>query len=145
LTSAQIPERKDRWLRAAGYGFLAEFATVLTIILIVQTYARIFARGLTDAEYVAFGQRVGGIVGIVGGTLYTYLFAWLVMRRLATRFVAHGVVVALTAVAFSIAGSIAGHQGVPAAYLLASALKLAAGALAGFLYSRSVSLNRNVV
>ena len=29
--------------------------------------------------------------------------------------------------------------------VLASVLKLAAGALAGFLYSRSVSLNRNVV
>jgi hypothetical protein len=128
-----------------GYGFLAEFATVLTIILIVQAYARIVARGLTDADYVAFGQRVGGIVGIVGGTLYTYLFARLLMRRLASRFIAHGVVVALTAIAFSIAGSVAGHQGVPAGYLLASALKLAAGAFAGFLYSRSVSLNRNVV
>ena len=128
-----------------GYGFLAEFATVLTIILIVQAYARVFARGLTDAEYVSFGQRVGGIVGIVGGSLYTYLFARLLMRGLATRFVAHGVVVAFAAIAFSIAGSVAGHQGVPAGYILASGLKLAAGASAGFLYSRSVSLNRNVV
>ena len=145
MTSSQSPARKDRWLRAAGYGFLAELATVLTIILIVQAYVRIFARGLTDADYTAFGQRVGGIVGIVGGTLYTYLFARLLMRRLSSRFIAHGVVVALTAIAFSIAGSVAGHQGVPADYILASALKLAAGALAGFLYSRSVSLNRNVV
>ena len=145
LTSSQIPVRKDRWLRAVGYGFLAEFATVLTIILIVQAYARIFARGLTDADYVALGQRVGGIVGIVGGTLYTYLFAQLLMRRLAARFVAHSIVVALAAIAFSIAGSVAGHQGVPAAYLLASVLKMAAAAFAGFLYSRAVSLNRNVV
>lgn len=145
MTSSQVPERKDRWLRAVGYGLLAEFATVLTIILIVQVYARILARGLTDAEYVAFGQRVGGIVGIGGGALYTYLFARLLMRRLATRFVAHGAVVALTAIAFSIAGSGMGHKGVPAAYLLASALKIAAGVFAGFLYSRSVSLNRNVV
>jgi hypothetical protein len=128
-----------------GYGFLAEFATVLTIILIVQAYTRISARGLTDADYAAFGQRVGGIVGIVGGTLYTYLFARLLMRRPTSRLIAHGVVVALTAIAFSIAGSVAGHQGVPAGYLLASVLKLAAGAFAGFLYSRSVSLNRNVV
>ena len=145
MTSSQIPARKDRWLRAVGYGFLAEFATVVTIILIVQAYARILARGLTDAEYVAFGQRVGAIVGIVGGTLYTYLFARLLMRRLTSRFIAHGVVVALTAITFSIAGSIMGHQGVPAGYLFASVLKLAAGAFAGFFYSRSVSLNRNVV
>jgi hypothetical protein len=145
LTSTQIPAREDRWLRAVGYGFVAEFATVLTIILIVQAYARLFAHRLTDADYAALGQRVGTLVGTVGGTLYTYLFARLLMRRVSSRFIAHGVVVALTAIAFSIAGSIAGHQGVPTGYVLASALKLAAGALAGFLYSRTVSLNRNVV
>jgi hypothetical protein len=145
LTTAQIPARKDRWLRAAGYGFLTEFATVLTIILIVQVYTRIVAPGLTNSDYAALGQRVGGIVGIVGGTLYTYFFARLLMRRLTSRFIAHGIVVALTAIAFSIAGSIAGHHGVPAGYILASALKLAAGALAGFVYSRALSLNRNVV
>jgi hypothetical protein len=145
LTSSQIPAQKDRWLRALGYGFLAEFATVLTIILIVQIYVHVFANGLTDADFAALGQRVGGIVGTIGGTLYTYLFARLLMRSLAGRFVAHGLVVALTAIAFSIAGSIAGHQGVPALYVLASVLKLVAGAFAGFLYSRSVSLNRNAL
>jgi hypothetical protein len=145
MTSLEAPLREDRWLRAVGYGFLAEVATVLTIILIVQVYTRLVAPALTDAESVAFGRRVGGIVGTVGGTLYTYLFARLLMRCLAGRFIAHGVLVALTAIAFSVAGSVAGHQGVPAGYILASLLKLAAGALAGFLYSRSVSLNRNVV
>ena len=145
MTGFEIPARKDRWLRAVGYGFLAEFATVLTIILIVQAYVHFFARGLTSREYAALGQRVGGVVGIIGGTLYTYLFARLVMMGLASRFVAHGIVVALTAIVFSVAGSIAGHQGVPAGYILASILKLLGGAFAGFLYSRSVSLNRNVV
>ncbi|MEA2765007.1 MAG: hypothetical protein QOK07_1411 [Gemmatimonadaceae bacterium] len=128
-----------------AYGFLAELVTVLTIILIVQAYIHFVAPGLSGPGYAALGQRVGGVVGIIGGTLYTYLFARLVVRGLASRFVAHGIVVALTAIAFSVAGSIAGHQGLPAGYILASALKLAAGASAGFLYSRSVSLNRNVV
>jgi hypothetical protein len=144
MTSFEIPAQKERWLRAAGYGFLAELSTVLTIILIVQAYVRFFAP-VTGADYAALGQRIGGVVGVVGGTLYTYIFARLLMLGLATRFIAHGVVVALTAIAFSVAGSIAGHQGVPAGYILASALKLGAGVLAGFLYSRSVSLNRNVV
>ena len=145
MTSFEIPARKSRWLRSVGYGFLAEFTTVLTIILIVQAYTHFVAPGLTGADYATLGQRVGGIVGTVGGTLYTYLFARLVMLGLSTRFVVHGIVVALTAIAFSVAGSIAGHQGVPSGYLLASVLKLAAGALAGFFYSRSVSLNRKVV
>ena len=137
--------RRDHWLRAVGYGFLAEAATVVTIIMIVMAYRFVFARGLPDADYAAFGARTGEIVGIIGGTLYTYLFARLLMRVVRGRFVAHGVVVALTAIAFSAAGSIAGHHVVPPAYLLASILKLAAGALAGLLYFRSVSLNRNVV
>jgi hypothetical protein len=124
---------------------LAEIATVLTIILIVMVYRYGFARGLSDADYAWFGERAGEIVGTIGGTLYTYVFAQRLMRLLTDRFVAHGVVVALTAVAFSIAGSIAGHHGVPSGYVLASVLKLAAGALTGLLYSRSVSRNRNVV
>jgi hypothetical protein len=53
--------------------------------------------------------------------------------------------VAATAIAFSVGGSLAGHKGVPDGYLLASVLKVAAGALAGFLYSRSTSRNRKVV
>jgi hypothetical protein len=145
MTGFKIPAREHRWVRAVCYGFLAELATVLTIILVVQAYVHLIAHGLTDADYASLGQRVGGIVGVIGGTLYTYLFARLVMLGLAGRFVAHGVVVALTAIAFSVAGSIAGHHGVPAGYIFASALKLAAGALAGFLYARSDSLNRNVV
>ena len=124
---------------------LAEIATILTIILIVVAYRFAFVLGLSDADYAAFGERAGAVVGIIGGTLYTYLFARLLMRFLTGRFVAHGAVVALTAIAFSIAGSIAGHRGVPAGYVLATVLKLSAGALAGFLYSRSLSRNRNVV
>ncbi len=128
-----------------GYGLAAEIATILTIILIVLMYRSVVTPGLTDADYAAFGQRVGAIVGVAGGTLYTFLFARLLMRALGARFVAHGATVAVTAIAFSIAGSTAGHHSIPATYLLASALKLAAGTLAGFLYSRSISLNRNVV
>lgn len=136
MTSPESPARSDRWLRAVGYGFLAEFATVLTIILIVEAHLHLFTRGPSDADYAAFGARAGEVVGIVGGTLYTYLFARLLMRLLTSRFIAHGFVLALTAIAFSIAGSIVGHHGVPAGYVLASVLKLAAGALAGFLAAK---------
>ncbi|MGH7650565.1 MAG: hypothetical protein ACREMS_01855 [Gemmatimonadaceae bacterium] len=136
MTSIGIGWRENRWLRAIGFGFLAEAATVVTIIAIVLGYRYIVARGLPDASYAAFGVRTGEIVGIVGGALYTFLFAWLVTKRLSSRFIEHGIVVAVTAVAFSVAGSIAGHQGVPAGYLIASTLKLAGGALAGFLASK---------
>jgi hypothetical protein len=119
-----------------GYGFLAEFMTVLTVIAIAQSYAHFFTGGPSDPDYAAIGTRVGGIVGIVGGALYVYLFARLMMGLLTSRFIAHGLVVALTAIAFSIGGSIAGHHGVPLLYVLASILKLAAGTLAGFLAAK---------
>jgi uncharacterized membrane protein YebE (DUF533 family) len=137
--------RGDRWLRAVGYGFLAELLTVLTIIAIVMAYRFLFARGLSDAEYAAFGMLTGKSIGTIGGALFTFLMAYVLMRRLSRRFVEHGLVVAVAAIAFSVGGSLAGHHGLPDGYLLASALKLAAGGLAGVVYSRSSSRNRNVV
>lgn len=131
--------RRHRWLRAVGYGLLAELATIATIVAIVMVHRYVLAKGLGDNYYAAFGERVGGIVGIVGGTLYTFLFAQALMRRLSANFVAHGIVLAIAAVALSVGGSIAGHHGVPTGYLIASALKLAAGALAGFLATKSAS------
>jgi hypothetical protein len=125
-------ERRHRWLRAVCYGLLAEIATIVTIVAIVMVHRYVLAKGLGDDYYAAFGERVGGIVGIVGGTLYTFLFARALMRRLSANFVAHGIVLAVVAVALSVGGSIAGHHGVPTGYVIASALKLAAGALAGF-------------
>jgi hypothetical protein len=128
--------RSDRWLRAFAYGLLAEAATIVTIIIVVVAYKRWVAPGLSDAQYALFGERAGGVLGLIAGTIYTFLFARSLMPRLSERFVEHGLVVAAAAVAFSVGGSLAGHHGVPNAYILASALKLAAGALAGFLFAR---------
>lgn len=137
MTSAEISARRGHWLRAIGYGLLAEVSTIVTIIAIVMIYRYVIARGLTDVAYTEFGEQVGAIVGIAGGALYTFIFARFLMRYVTAGFVAHGIVVALAAIALSVGGSIAGHHGVPAAYLWASALKLVAGVLAGILASRS--------
>jgi hypothetical protein len=100
---------------------------------------------LPDAQYVAFDERAGEVIGIVGGTLFTYLFARRLMPHLSNRFIAHGVVLALVAIALSVGGSIAGHHDVPSAYILASILKLAAGVFAGTAYARGLGRNQNVV
>jgi hypothetical protein len=124
---------------------LAEISTVVTIILVTVLYKYVFSRGLPDAQYVAFSEGVGEVVGIVGGTLFTYLFARRLMPRLSRRYIAHGIVLALVAVALSVGGSIAGHHDVPRAYILASVLKLGAGILAGAAYARGLGRNQNVV
>jgi len=104
----------------------------------------VFARGLSAPEYAAFGQSAGAWIGVWGGAIYTYIFARLLMPRISSRFSEHGIVVALAATALSIAGSIAGHQAVPYAYIFAALLKIVAGARAGFVYNRSLALNRMV-
>lgn len=131
MTAAQEPNH-NRWLRAIGYGVLAEICTIITIIIVVSIYKFGIARGLPPEAYDAFGQKAGGAIGIVGGTLFTYGLARLLMRRLSANFVAHGIVVAVVAITVSVLGSIAGHQGVPRGYALASILKLLAGWVAGF-------------
>lgn len=138
MPSPETLAPSDRWLRAVGYGFLAETATIVTIIAIAVPYRYAFARGLPDSAYAAFNDRVGAAVGIVGGAIYTLLLARRLMHYISRRYVAHGVVAALAAIALSVGGSIAGHHGVPTAYMVASSLKIIAGALAGYLASRKV-------
>ena len=133
MTNPPAPARTDAWLRAVAYGLLAEISTILTIIAVVTLYRYVFAVGRPPSEYEAFGKRAGMIVGITAGTLYTFLFARLLMRRLTVQHIAHGIVVALGAIALSVGGSLAGHQGLPSGYGIASVLKLAAGAIAGAL------------
>ena len=132
MTAPSTIENRNRWLAAIGYGLLAEVCTIITIILVVSIYRYGIARGLSSDVYDVFGQKAGAVIGVVGGTLFTYVFARLLMRRLSANFTAHGIVLAITAVALSVGGSIAGHQGLPALYILASILKLVAGWFAGF-------------
>ena len=139
-----FPARRGRWLRAIGYGLLAAIATILTIVVIVLAHKYVFGRGLSEADYTVFGEHVGATVGPVGGTIFTFLFAQRLMPRIASGFVAHGIVVALAAIALSVGGSIAGHHGLPAGYTVASSLKIIGGALAGYLYDRSLRRNRTV-
>ena len=132
MTVPPTPTDRNRWLAALGYGLLAEVSTIVTIILITVTYRFLIARGLTDAAYDAFNQKTGGVVGVVGGTLFVYVFARVIALRIGANFVAHGLLVAVTAIVVSVSGSIAGHHGVPSAYILASILKIVAGWFAGF-------------
>lgn len=140
MAAPDIAPQKDLWLRAVVYGLLAEVATIFTIVAVVMLYRYVFVRTLSETEYVSFGERAGAWLGIIGGTLYVFFFARRLMRWLSARFVAHGIVVAIAAIALSVGGSLAGHQGVPPAYAFASTLKLVTGILAGWLASRRAYL-----
>jgi len=140
MTAPEITAPRDRWLRAIGYGLLAEIATIFTIVAVVLLYRYVFARSASEEAFNAFAGQAGALLGVIGGTLYVYLFAHLLMRRLVSRFVAHGVVVGIAAIALSVSGSLIGHQGLQQLYWLASLLKLIAGASAGWVASRRAHL-----
>jgi hypothetical protein len=124
------------WVRAFSYGLLAEIATIVAIVITVQIYRRMVAPGLTDATYAAFDVRAGGVIGVIGGTIFTFVLAYALMSRLINRFIGHGLVVAAGAVLLQLAGSLAGHGGFPDMCVEADLLKLGAGWLAGFLAQR---------
>ena len=126
----------SRWGRAFLFGVLAEAATVVCIIITVLIYSKVVARGLLPDEYETFGQEAGRVVGLSLGTLFVFLLAWPVVRAISKNRIYHGLVVALGAIAFQLAGSMAGHGGLPVAYAYSIALKLAAGAAAGALARR---------
>ena len=124
---------QSRWVRAFLFGVLAEVATIASIIITVLVYKELVARGLSDVEYGKFGVRAGGIVGLSMGTVYVFLLAWPIVRSVARHRMLHGVIVALGAMTLQLAGSLGGHGGLPMAYPYSAALKLFAGAAAGWL------------
>ncbi len=123
--------RPTRWGRAVLLGILAEIGTIVAIVLTVTVY-NILVPGRTEAEYAAFGTRVGAIIGLTVGTLLTLIFARVVIRSVTSRFYEHGLVVAAAAVALQLGGSLAGHGALPKLVLVGIALKLGAGVLAGW-------------
>jgi hypothetical protein len=144
VPSPKTPAKGDRWLLAIVYGLLAELATIATIIAVMMLSRYLIVPGRSEAEYAALGTSVGGYVGTFGGAIFTYIFARRLMPKISARFSEHGLVVALAATTLSIVGSIVGHQGVPAGYLLASVFKFIAGARAGFVHLRSLRVHGGV-
>lgn len=123
----------SRWIRAFLFGLLAELATIASIIMAVVIYKNFVARGLTDAQYAVTSQRAGGIVGMTFGTIFVFLLAWPIVRSVTRHRMIHGGVVALGAITLQLGGSLAGHGGLPMAYIYAVILKILAGVAAGWL------------
>jgi hypothetical protein len=141
VTSPTIRAKRYTWLRAIGYGFLAEIATIATIIAVVMLIKYASFQNMSDADYASHGERVGKYNVVYCCEIYTYIFAHRLMPKVSSRFSEHGIVVALAATTLSIAGSIAGHQSVPSEYIFATLLKILAGARAGFVHLRSLRVH----
>jgi hypothetical protein len=114
-----------RIARVIGFGLLAEVATAVIILIVVQAQARFAPSG--DE---AFSQRAAAILGPGLGVLFTYLAA-LRAAGPTDRARLHGVLVGAVASLLTLPGMFAGAPGAWPIYAGAIVLKLAAGWAAG--------------
>ena len=112
-----------RWVRAFLAGIAAEVLTIVTIVIATKVF------------HVNM-ETAGVVLGAGGGVVFTFLMALWALRAIQDRYVAHGLVVAVGAVALHVIGLSGAPGGFRPIYLIADILKLAAGALAGVLVAR---------
>lgn len=126
-----------RWIRAALFGLLAELTTIITIILIVTAHS-VAAGGPMIDSTSRFATIWGATIGIVGGAFYVYLYARWIGSLVLRSFIAHGIVVAVAAIALHLGSAIGSSEKLDANHLSADALKLLAGTLGGWVASRNL-------
>ena len=63
MTAPDIAPQKDRWLRAIGYGLLAEIATIITIVAVI--FFAVYLWGI-DQLIVQLGHFGGWLLSLVG-------------------------------------------------------------------------------
>jgi hypothetical protein len=128
-----------RWGRVIVAGLLTEIGVVLIIVAAVTAYR--YVASPSEAEYQTFADRAGFYVGVVGGALLAFLFSLWVSRALRADFLVNGLLVGGVGVLLHVVLFVASKSEFQSAYLVADALKLAGGALGGYLagsrYSRS--------
>lgn len=120
-----------RWGRVIVAGLLTEIGVVLIIVAAVTVYR--YAASTDEAAYQAFAERAGFYVGIFGGALLAFLFAKWVCRSLRSDFILNGLLVGGVGVLLHVALFVASRSEFRTSYLVADGLKLAAGALGGYL------------
>ncbi|HEX8164001.1 MAG TPA: hypothetical protein VF538_19175 [Pyrinomonadaceae bacterium] len=123
-----------RWGRVIAAGLLTEIGAVLIIVAAATAYKH--TASPTAAEYQAFAERAGYYVGIFGGALLAFLFSSWACRPLGGDFMINGLLVGCVGASLHVALFAASGAGFQAAYLIADGLKLAAGALGGYLAQR---------
>jgi hypothetical protein len=126
-----------RWGRAVFYGVLAELSTIVVVIAVVATHSARNGGPMTDTTS-GFATTWGAIIGILGGAFFVYAFARWLGSALNARYVSHGLVVAGGAILLNLASTLGGAHGFDILHLWASALKLIAGAIGGWVASRNV-------
>ena len=124
-----MSDRRIRVARVIGFGLLAEVATAVIIVIVLQLHARLLTSG--DEQTTSFARLAPAILGPGLGILFTYLAALRASRPVPDQARLHGVLVGVVTALLTIPGIFAGAPEMRPVYIGAIILKLAAGWAAG--------------
>ena len=111
--SSTLSSHGIRWLRVVAGGILLEFALVAVLVPVGEIFGAPpgLGRNQTGA-YTVFFTAVPLACIVLG-----YLAGWIVVRKVPTRFAAHGLLVGIVATTFYLAVSSLNPQGLSAVIL----------------------------
>lgn len=124
-----------RVVLAVAAGLLAEVFTI-AVVAIVFFGHRLIAGAETPEQTQAFMTRAGSIVGPLFGVIFTFVMALWVVRKAKGRYLAHGLLVGVSAAVIHVVTSMGAPGGYGMIHAAADVLKLAAGAAAAMLATR---------
>lgn len=120
-----------RWTRVLIGAVLSEAGVIAILLAAIAVYSRLFAPGITDAQYQALGARAGYYVAPTAGAVTTFLMVLWVGRGLDSAFVSNGVMVGIVSVILTSGFVFMATPEDRPMYLIAFALRIAAGYLGG--------------
>jgi hypothetical protein len=133
--AASLPREKVsgiRWKRVVLAAFLSEICVIMVLISITAVYGFAVAPGRTDEEYQRFSETAGYYVAPAAGALATFLLALWVATKVESRFIANGMLVGVVSVVLTAGFLVGARPEHRLMYLVAFALRIAAGYLGGY-------------
>lgn len=127
-------KRQIYWLRLILGALGVEVAAVLLLVILVAAF------GPNNAEAArAFADRLGAWVGPVAGSLFTFIGACAIARRLSRDRFLHGVLFGVSVALLDVAILVATRAPFAWVFVFSNLLKLLAGYLGGVCAARSAA------
>lgn len=132
-----------RWGRVLIAALLSEAGVIAVLIAVLSVYRFLIAPGRTAAEYQAFADLAVHYAAPAAAGVATFLSVLWAARKLASDFIANGVMVGVAAVALTIGFLFAAKPDQRLMYVVSYALRLAAGLLGGLAAQSIFARRRN--
>ncbi len=129
-TTQDITSSRIAWGRIAIAALLSELGVIAVLSVTIVAIMAI-APGMSDAQFSVLGEQVGYYVAPAAGAVTTFLAVVWAVRRRSSGFLTHGVLVGVGSVILTVGFMVGARPEHYVMYLVAFALRLLAGAVAG--------------